>query len=178
MNIENPDSPDRNKSNSSTEGESKKDFRIDIDPKVVEKMQEGLQGGVDMIQRLFTGFVKSLQDAMGPDMLKNISAGQWLQQVAVSLEEVCDAWRAGQPTPAGKSGELACFVERLEEEIQGSRVANQLAALRERLVKAIAALEQASPESQSSSLRLLSETVGYFQATARSALPVSVGDTK
>jgi hypothetical protein len=154
------------------------EFKIDIDPKIGEKLQEGLQGGVDVIQSLFSGFVKSIQDAMGPDMLKNISAGQWLLQVAASIDEVCDAWRSGQPTPAGKSGELACYIERLEEEIQGSRVANQLAALRERLSNAIAALDQLSPESQSSSLRLLSDTVGYIQATAKSAMPVSMGDKK
>ncbi len=108
-------------------------FKIDIDPKIGEKLQEGLHSGVDVIQGLFSGFVKSIQDAMGPDMLKNLSAGQWLLQVAASLEEICDAWRSGQPTPAGKAGELACYVERLEEEIQGSRVANQLVPLRERL---------------------------------------------
>ena len=153
-------------------------FRIEIDPQSREKLQEGLEGGVNMIQSLFTGFVKSIQDAMGPDMLKNLSAGQWLVQVAASLEEICDAWRAGQPTPAGKSGELACYIERLEEEIQGSRVANQLSALRERLSNAIAALDHASPESQSSSLRSLSDTVGYIQATAKSAMPVQVGDKK
>jgi hypothetical protein len=178
MSSQDPVSPDKSDPNPKMEGASKNDFRIDIDPKVGEKIQEGLQGGVDMIQSLFTGFVKSIQDAMGPDMLKNVSAGQWLLQVASSLDEVCDAWRVGQPTPAGKTGELACYVERLEEEIQGSRVANQLTALRDRLNSAIAALDQASPESQSSSLRLLSDTVGYIQATAKSAMPVSMGDKK
>lgn len=178
MSNEDPASPQKNESNPKMEGESKNDFRIDIDPKVGEKIQEGLQGGVDMIQSLFTGFVKSIQDAVGPEMLKNVSAGQWLLQVAASLNEVCDSWRAGQATLAGKSCELACYIERLEEEIQGSRVANQLAALQERLSNAIAALDQASPESQSSSLRLLSDTVGYIQATAKSAMPVQMGEKK
>lgn len=153
-------------------------FKIDIDPKIGEKFQEGLQSGVDVIQGLFSGFVKSIQDAMGPDMVKNMSAGQWLLQVAASLDEINDAWRAGHSTPTGKSGELACYIERLEEEIQGSRVANQLATLRERLRNAIAALDHASPDSQSSSLRMLSDTVGYIQATAKSAMPVQIGDKK
>ena len=171
-------SPLENGRGASGQGAQGGPFRIEIDPQSREKLQEGLEGGVNMIQSLFTGFVKSIQDAMGPDMLKNLSAGQWLVQVATSLEEVCEAWRAGQPTPSGKSGELACYIERLDEEIQGSRVANQLAALRERLSNAIAAVDQASPDAQPNSLRLLSDTVGYIQATAKSAMPVQMGEKK
>jgi hypothetical protein len=86
MSNEDSVSLSRDDASPKTNGSRTSDFHIDIDPKVGEKIKEGIQGGVDVIQSLFTGFVKSIQDAMGPDMLKNISSGQWLLQVAAMPE--------------------------------------------------------------------------------------------
>lgn len=143
------------------------EFKFQIDPKAGAAIQEGLQGGVDAIQQLFSGFVKSIQDAMGPEMLRNISAGQWLAQVAACLESVASAWRAGEPAPADKAGELACYLERLAGEIHDSRVEDQLPALQDRLDKVLQAIDRGEID-----LRGAAHAAGYFQAAAKSALPL------
>ena len=154
-------------------GKKNGEFKFQIDPKIGESLQGGLQGGFEAIGQLLTGFVQSIKDAVGPELMRNLSAGQWLATVAASLEEIASAWQVGQPTPSGKSGELACFLERLAEEVQGSRVEGQEAALRERLAQALAMIE-----SDQSDARIVSKAAGYFQAAAKSAMPMQVGEKK
>ncbi len=170
MNQTNPASQNSHPVDVEANGKKAAEFKIDIDPKIGEKLQEGLQGGVDVLQGLFSGFVKSIQDAMGPEMMRNLEASQWLGQVAASLDEVAVAWRAGAPTPSGKSGELSCYAERLAEEIRGSRVEGQADSLRNWLELAKSAIERDDSQSRS-----VADAAGYFSATAKSAMPVQVG---
>lgn len=142
-------------------------FKIDVDPKIGETIQGGIQTGVEALGQFLSGFVKSIQDSLGPDLVRNMSASQWLAQVAASLDEVATAWQAGQPTPSGKLGELSCYLERLDEEIAHSRVESQKDALRERLSQAMAAVESEQVQAQS----MLSNAAGYFRAAAKSAMP-------
>lgn len=170
MNQTNPASRISHPPDVEANGKKSAEFKIDIDPKIGDKIQEGLQGGVDVLQGLFSGFVKSIQEAMGPEMMRNLAASQWLGQVAASLDEVAAAWRTGAPTPPGKSGELSCYAERLPEEVKGSRVEGQTDALRNWLELAKNAIERDDTQSRS-----VADAAGYFNAAAKSAMPVQLG---
>jgi hypothetical protein len=156
-----------------TNSQKNGEFKFDINSKVNEKLQEGLQGGVDALQNFFTGFVKSIQTAIGPEVMRSLSASQWLGQVAASLEEVAAAWRADSPTPPGKSGELSCYAERVIEEVKGSRVEGQSEALCEWLEIAMQAIDREDTQSRS-----VADAAGYFNAAAKSAMPLQLNGNR
>jgi hypothetical protein len=149
--------------NAETNGRKNAEFKIDIDP----KLGQSLQGGVDAIQQLFAGFVNTIKESVGPDMLKNLSTAAWLTQVADSLEQIMTAQQAGEPIPESKSGEIACYLERLDAELKGSRVEGQSNSLRDRLVRVQTGLEQ-----QQLDRRALGDAIGFFQAAAKSVVPI------
>ena len=149
--------------NTQANGRKNAEFKIDIDP----KLGQSLQGGVDAIQQLFAGFVNTIKESVGPDMLKNLSTAAWLTQVADSLEQVNSAQQAGEPIPESKSGEIACYLERLDAELKGSRVEGQANSLRDRLARVQTGLEQ-----QQLDRRTLGDAIGFFQAAAKSVVPI------
>ena len=157
--------------NVDSRSKNKSEFKIEIDPKIGEAFQGGLQGGVDALGQLFTGLMKSITNAVGPELVRNVSASQWLEQVATSLDEVAAAWRSDQATPVGKSGELTCYLDRIAEEVAGSRVESQLAALRDRLTQVLALVDNEQRD-----LKIVTNVAGYFHASAKSAMPNQSGN--
>ena len=134
---------------------------------------EALEKGMDALKSVFGGIVDMVQDTIGPDGMKNLGAAQWLTQVASSLEEAATGLRDGA-VPSGKAGEISCFVDRLEDELKGSKFESQMSTLRDRLQKALQAIERVSgTESPISSgdVDMVADAAGYFTAAASSVTP-------
>ena len=131
-----------------------------------------LQGGMEAIKKLFEGFATMAQGLVGPEAVRNFEAGQWLERVAICLDETAALLReASQVTPE-KTGELTCFLERVEEELKGSKFASQQSALHQRLQNIH---DQISTPGDSVPFRVqatqVAEAAGYFHAAAKSAIP-------
>jgi hypothetical protein len=143
-----------------------REFHIEINPKVGQSLQEGLQVGFDAIGQLLNGFVSSIKDSVAPDVMKNIATGQWLSQVANCLEEIATASNQGQPTAPSKAGELSFYLEQLEFQLEGSRVQNMTPSLKDRLERVLKSVENNELDA-----RTLQSTIGFFQAASKSSLP-------
>ncbi len=83
------------------------------------------------------------------------------------LEQIMTAQQARETIPESKSGEVACYLERLDAELKGSRVEGQANSLRERLTRVQTGLEQ-----QQLDRRALGDAIGFFQAAAKSVVPI------
>ena len=135
--------------------------------------------GLDALKDVFAGFAGMAQQMAGSDEMRNLQAGQWLAQVASSIEEVCTGIRDDNAVPAGKSGEMTCFLERLETEVKGSKAEDQLESLQQRLKKTSQLMNRLNKKNtlpSESELQTLQETLGYFRATAVSINPSGAAD--
>lgn len=138
-----------------------------------EDFGKALETGLAAIQNLFDGIVTAAKKAVGPEMLRNFEAANWIGRVATCLEETAAAFRDAPTALAGKSGELACHLERLDAEVKASKFESQQSALRQRLdgvVQAIAAGPSAAASQKTA------EAAGYFRAAANSVGPVPTGN--
>lgn len=129
-----------------------------------------LDKGMAALQNAFEGIVNAAKKAIGPELLRNAEAAAWLGGVATCLEAT-----AAAPTTAlaGKSGELACHLERLDAELNGSKFEGQKASFRQRLEAVVAAIGSGGAASAKAQ-----EAAGYFRAAASSVtLPTGTHQT-
>ena len=124
-----------------------------------------LGDGLAAIQQVFAGLADAAKNAVGPELLKNFQAGQWLGRVATCLDQTAAQLRTEVPSVAGKLGELAAYRERLGGELEGSKFAPEVTALAERLDSALSAARDRNPD-------VVAEAGGYFRAAANSAGPI------
>jgi hypothetical protein len=144
--------------------ETQKTVRIKIDPNSKDPLADGLGA----VQKLFEGLVKSAQNAVGPELMRNASASGWLSQVATTIEAVAKSLRAGTAASPEATGELLLFSDRLDDELTGSKLASQADSLRQRLSRVV---ELASASPSAAAATEVAITAGYFSAAARTASP-------
>ncbi|MBP85804.1 MAG: hypothetical protein CMJ64_03665 [Planctomycetaceae bacterium] len=136
--------------------------------------------GVDSLKSLLGGIVDAVQEAMGPEMIQNLAAAQWLSQVAACLESAATGLREQGSVPFGTAGELTCFQERAEAELKGSKFKAQLPQMQQRLKGALDLVEQCSANADAApsdlDIRKVADNAGYFKAAAASAVPISPSD--
>jgi hypothetical protein len=147
------------------------DFKIEIDP----KLGDSVQGGLDAIQKVFAGFVQTIKDTIGPETLRNLEAGNWLEQLAVCLDQIAVGLRDIGAVPPDKAGELAFYLEQWESAVQGSKFESQQAALRQRLDGVRQAVERVPEGNAAQEAKVLTEAAGYFHAAAKTAVPLQFG---
>ena len=134
---------------------------------------DALEKGMDALKSVFGGIVDMVQDTIGPDGMKNLGAGQWLTQVSTSLEEAAKSLRDGAVS-AGKAGELSCFLDRIEEELTGSKFESQLPSMLQKLQTALTVV-QSGDSSDLAGIDAVADAAGYFSAAASSI--VSTGSS-
>lgn len=130
-----------------------------------------LQSGLGALQQVFEGFAKMAQNAVGPDLVKNLQAGSWLGNVADCLDAI--ATSNGSGVPGNQVGELACYSERLDAELTTSRFASQIPSFKLRLEAATAVTEramQSGGEISREDARTVAAAAGYFRASAKSVI--------
>ncbi len=132
----------------------------------------GFQAGLDVLGKALAGIVQAAKDAIGPELLRNLAAGQLFQQIATCLDEAAKAIEQSGTCPPQNRGQLMCYLERLEAEIKGSKFEAQGVALQGRLEKTVGLL---SDSNAPSAAKQIAEIAGYFHAAASSAAPVSAG---
>lgn len=130
-----------------------------------EQFGKSFEAGLGALQQVFAGFVKMAQDAVGPELIRNIQAASWLSAVAECLDAITNA---GQITNH-QAGEIDSFVERCQAELNGSRFASQIPSFQSRLgaVAAVAARTAGTDEKLiAEDIRILASAAGYFRASA------------
>ncbi|MCP4787317.1 MAG: hypothetical protein GY903_14010 [Fuerstiella sp.] len=141
---------------------------------------DALGKGMDALKSVLGGFAGMVQDAIGPEGMRNLEASQWLTQVASCMEEVAAGLRDSGAVPAGKAGEVSCFLDRIEEETKGSKFESQLSSLRQKLEDASQTIQRASGSGSAAvseqDISGLTDSAGYFNAAAASvALAGGIG---
>ena len=121
------------------------------------------------MKKLFEGFATVAKQAIGPELLRNLEAASWLGRVATCLDETGASLNQPPTVVAGKSGELACYLEQLDAEVKGSRFESQEDALRHRIEGVVQAI---IGKSQTDASRTVAEAAGYFRAAANSVGPL------
>jgi len=138
---------------------------------------EAVGQGMEALKMVLGGIVDMAQGLVGPEGMRGFEAGQWLAQVGASIEEIATALREQETVPAGKGGEITCFLERIDAELKGSKFESQTPAFRQRLEEISQLLERAGAEETSrptaGDLQQLTNSAGYFRAAASSAVPIS-----
>lgn len=130
--------------------------------------------GMDALKQVMGGFVEMAKEMVGPEMMRNLEASQWLSQVANSLEEAADGLRESGSAPPGKSGEISCFIERLDAETQGSKFESQRESFlshldgAHQLVKQLTTAE--TDVEHAGKIRQLEDAAGYFRAAAATGI--------
>lgn len=158
--------PDQNSS-----GEQPGTFKFEFD----SKTGDGLQKGMEALQQVFGGFVKSIKDAMGPEVIRNLEAAQWLGQLAECLEQIATGLKASGEVPSESAGQLEFLADQWDGALVGSKLESNQESLRKRLESAQQAILQTTPDTASRQAELIAQTAGYFQAAAKSVLPLSTG---
>ena len=130
-----------------------------------EQFGKSFEAGLGALQQVFAGFVKMAQNAVGPELVRNIQAASWLGSVAECLDAVANA---GQLTNH-QVGEIDSFLERCQAELNDSRFASQIPSFQSRLsaVAALAARTAGPAEKLSAEdIRSVASAAGYFRASA------------
>ena len=155
----------------SSNGDQPGAFKFEFDPKT----GDGLQKGMEALQQVFGGFVKSIKDAIGPEMMRNLEAAQWLGQLAECLEQIATGLKESGEVPSESAGQLEFFVDQWDSALQGSKLESNQESLRKRLESAQQAIVQTTPDTASRQAAVIAQAAGYFHAAARSVVPVSTG---
>lgn len=133
---------------------------------------DALGQGMEALKSVLGGIVGAVKEAIGPEGIRNLEASQWLTQAASCLEAVATGLREQGKVPAGKAGELTCFLERVRDEVKGSKFESQLSSLRQRLEDALQLVERSGGAEGSAvseqDINRLSDSAGYFNAAAAS----------
>lgn len=147
----------------------KKPF-LEFDMKEGIELGETLEAGMGAIKGVLGGFLNMAQDLIGPEGMKNLEAARWLSHVAASLDDLANSLADDSLVPVGKAGELECFIERVDDELEGSKFATQTASFKSRLREAAAIANEwdsnAPDETRNRQLEQLNNSVGFFRAAA------------
>jgi hypothetical protein len=130
-----------------------------------EQFGKSFEAGLGALQQVFAGFVKMAQNAVGPELVRNIQAASWLGSVAECLDAITNA----RQITNHQAGEIDSFVERCQAELNGSRFASQIPSFLSRLsaVAAVAARTAGTDEKLSAEeIRSFASAAGYFRASA------------
>lgn len=130
----------------------------------------GLQNGLEVLGKALASIVQAAKDAIGPELMRNLAAGQLFQQIAVSLDEAAAGIEATGTCPPAPRGQLSLYLDRLAAEIKGSKFEEQGVNLQGRLEKTLRLLSEANSPSAANAVK---EAAGYFHAAAASAMPVA-----
>ena len=152
-------------------GRPSEEIKIDIDPKI----GESLQGGMDAIGKVFGGLVGVIKDAVGPELMKGIEVSGWLSKLAKCLESIATGLRSDGTVPSEAAGQLSFFTDQFDEALAGSKLETQQDALKAQLQTAHDAIAAAGDDQQSSA-DAVSKAAGYFKAAAASCVPVPKGN--
>lgn len=140
------------------------EFKIDIDPKV----GESLQGGLDALGNVFGGLIGAIRDAVGPELMRNMEVAGWVGQVATCLEQIAASLKEDGNVSAEVSGQLSFFVDQFDSSLEGSKLESQQVALKQYLLNAQQAVENADRDAVSA----VAQAAGYFKAAAASCVPI------
>jgi len=138
---------------------------------------EAVGQGMDALKMVLGGIVNMAQELVGPEGMRNFEASQWLAQAGASIEEVANGIREQGAAPAGKGGEITCFLERVDAELKGSKFESQIPSFRQRLndtlqfIERTGDTESSAPDAQD--INRLADSAGYFHAAAASVAPLS-----
>ena len=160
MTDENDTPPDADQSPS-------EDFKIDIDPKI----GESLQGGMDAIGKVFGGLVGAIKDAVGPELMRSMEVAGWLGQLASCLDDMANGLNSNSEVPAEASGQFTFYVEQFDSALDGSKLESQKPSLQQQLQKAQQAVASAGSDPDESAAAL-AQASGYFKAAAASLVPI------
>lgn len=160
-----------NESNKNSSSDRPGEFKIEFD----SQSGDGLQKGMEALQQVFGGFVQSIKDAIGPEMIRNMEAAQWLDQLATCLEEIATGLRETGSVPPEAAGKLAFHVDGWDSSLKGSKLEARQAALRERLQTAEQAIQQVTQDNAEHQAALVGQAAGYFRAAAKSIIPMQAG---
>ncbi len=168
------------KTGSNSGDESKKDSEQEINISFDGDVGDALGKGMEALKTVLGGFAGMVQDAIGPEGIRNLEASQWLTQVASCMDEIAAGLRDNGVVPSGKAGEVACFLDRIEEETKGSKFESQLASLRQKLEDVSNTIKRASGSDSAAvseqDINGLADSAGYFNAAAASvALAGGIG---
>jgi hypothetical protein len=158
-------------SNQNSAGKQPGEFKIKFD----SQAGDGLQKGLEALQQVFGGFVQSIKDAVGPEMMRNFEAAQWLGQLGDCLDQIATGLRDAGKVPPEAAGQLAFFVDQWDSGLRGSKLEPNRAALRTRLESAEQAIQQATAENAAQQAAVVAQSAGYFHAAAKSVLPLPTG---
>jgi hypothetical protein len=151
-------------------GEKPKKPFLEFDMKEGVELGETLEAGLGAIKGVLGGFFNMAQELLGPEGMKNLEAARWLAHVAASLDDLATSLADDSLVPVGKAGELTCFLERVDDELDGSKFATQAASIEARLKEAAAIAndwDRAAPaESRNVQLERINNSVGYLRAAA------------
>jgi hypothetical protein len=147
-------------------GKNVGDFQIEIDPKLGDPLQDGL----NVLSKVFGGLVQTIKDAVGHEFMRGMELANWLEQLATCLEQIARSLRETGEVPAERAGELAFFVDQWDNQFQGVKLVSE-PALRQRLDKARQALDQSTAANAKQQAAVVLEVAGYFRAAAKTALP-------
>lgn len=159
-----PATPSQNQNEHNTQS-----FEFKIDP----KPGDSLQGGLDVLQKAFSGMFQVIKDAVGPDMLRNLEVGNWLEQLASCIDGIAQSVRETGSLPADKAGELTFFQEQFEDALTGSKFERQQSALKQRFERVTQAVDRVAAGTRGDEAQVLAETAGYFRAAAKTAIAAS-----
>ena len=160
-----------NDSNENSSGDRPGEFKIKFD----SQAGDGLQKGMEVLQQVIGGFVQSIKDAVGPEMMRNFEAAQWLEQLGDCLDQIAVGLRDSGKVPPEAAGQLAFYVDQWDGGLRGSKLEPNQAALRKRLESAEAAIQQATSENAAQQAAVVAQAAGYFHAAAKSVLPLPTG---
>lgn len=149
------------------------EFDIDIDPKVGESLQVGL----DALGKVFGGLVGAIQDAVGPELMRGMEVASWLEQLTQCLDLIAEELQSGGNVPSAAVGQLAFFTAQLDETLAGSTLESQQVSLRQQFDRAQQALKN-TEDDPASAATVLSEVAGYFKAAAASCVPLPRGSNQ
>lgn len=133
----------------------------------------GLQSGLEVLGKALASIVQAAKDAIGPELMRNLAAGQLFHQIAASLDEAAAGIEQNGTCPPAPRGQLNLYLDRLAMEIKGSKFEGQGIALQGRLEKVLGLLSDANSPSAANAVK---EVAGYFHAAATSAAPPTGGE--
>ena len=146
------------------------DLKFDIDPKV----GESLQGGLDALGQVFGGLVGAIKDAVGPEVMKGIEVAGWLEQLTTCLESIAAGLRSDGIVPADAVGQLTFFAEQFDSAIAGSKLEAQKELLTAKLRMAQQVIDGVNND-PTAAAETVTRVAGYFKAAAASCVPVPKG---
>lgn len=150
-------------------------FRFDFDSEDFSgSVNESLQGGIEVIGKVFGGLVGAIKDAVGPELLQAMELAGWLQQLSGCLDSIVGALKSQGSVPAESAGQLAFYAEQFDRVVAGSKLESQQDTLRQHLHQARQAAESASKD-PTAAVDVIAQASGYFKAAASSCVPLPQG---